>query len=291
MEDKIIYNGQLINRNEVIFTIENRGFRYGDGIFETIRIFDGKIPFLEAHLERLSKGLEILQLDLSSNYGMTFWLFEIKRLIRFYKQKLPQHPKNYRLRLTVFRNDGGLYTPSSLKVSYILELLPLDSAMFVWNEEGIEIDIFPDVRLSCDKLSNLKTANSLPYILAALYRKKHELGDCLLLNAYDRIAESTHSNVFFIEKDTLITPNLNEGCTAGTTRKSVIRIAQEMGLKVKTKKCKIELLNTASEIFTTNAIGGIQWVSRYKKKQYKNKKTKAIYNKLNALIEVSTIKI
>lgn len=291
MKQRIIYNGTLIKKETVRLSLENRGFRYGDGIFETIRVFDGKVPFLNQHIERLSLGIETLQLALPIVNNVGYWHFEIKRLIKFYQQNDSFQVKNYRLRLSVFRNDGGLYTPLTNKASYILELSPLTNPQFVWNKKGTTIDIFPDVRLSYDNLSNLKTSNGLPFVLAALYNKKNGLGDCLLLNVHNRIAESIHSNVFFIIKNTLITPMLKEGCIAGTTRKTVIEVAQKMGMTVKEKKCKVDLLQKASEVFMTNSIRGIQWVEHYNDIKYTCKKSKQIHKELNKLIQKSIITI
>lgn len=287
-KDRILYNGKLADPDEVKLTLENRGFRYGDGLFETMRMFDGKMPFLESHLERLNAGIEMLALELPNvDYGMDYWQYEIRRIVKYYRQKYPKKAKNYRMRLTVFRNDGGFYTPLTNEASYLLELEPLNSNQFEWDEKGLSIDVFTKVKLERGRLNNIKTANGLPYVLAALFKKKAGLDDALLLNTKGRIVESTHSNIFFVKGNTLITPALKEGCTAGTTRKAVLNIAEEMGMVVKKKKCDMKLLEEADEVFLTNAIRGIQWVRKFKKKRYESAKTKMIYLKMNALLEAS----
>ena len=291
-DDRIIFNGRLTTRKDVSLGLDNRGFRYGDGIFETMRMFDGKLPFLENHIERLEKGINFLGLKLpNARYGIDFWRFEIRRFVKYYRQKYPKQAKNYRLRLTIFRNDGGFYTPKTSKASYILELFPLESTKFGWNKKGVTIDIFDDVRLSNDKLSNLKTSNGLPYILAALYKEKQGLDDCLLLNNNGNIAESIHSNIFIIKDKQLFTPNLREGCTAGTTRQTILKIAKGMDLNVKKKACTIENLKSASEVFLTNAVRGIQWVGSFEDTKYDNAITKKIHKQLNKIVKQSTIEI
>jgi branched-subunit amino acid aminotransferase/4-amino-4-deoxychorismate lyase len=284
-KDRILYNGKLADPDEVKLTLENRGFRYGDGLFETMRMFDGKMPFLELHLERLNKGIKMLQLKLPiSNYGIDYWHYEIRRIVKYYRQKYPEKAKNYRMRLTIFRNDGGFYTPLTNEASYVLELEPLDSNHFV-------IDVFKKVKLERGRLNNIKTANGLPYVLAALFKKNKGLDDALLINTKGRIVESTHSNIFFIKENTLITPALKEGCTAGRTRKVVIAIAEELGMEVKTDKCKLSVLKNADEVFLTNSIRGIQWIQKFHEKRYTFEKTKAIHLKMNELVHHSSIEI
>ncbi|MFK7946072.1 MAG: aminotransferase class IV [Saprospiraceae bacterium] len=291
-KDRIIFNGQLAKKKDIALNLDNRGFRYGDGIFETIRMFDGKLPFLENHINRLQKGIDFLDLDLSiARHGIDFWRFEIRRIVKYYRQKYPKQAKNYRLRLAIFRNDGGFYTPKTSKASYILELSPLEKSKFEWNKKGVKIDIFNNIRLSNDKLSNLKTSNGLPYVLAALHKNKHDLDDCLLLNGNGNIAESIHSNIFIVKENKLITPDLNQGCTAGTTRQTILQIAKTMKMEVIEESCSVESLADASEIFLTNAIRGIQWVGSFRKKTYENIISKKIHKQLNKIVKQSTITI
>lgn len=291
-KDRIIFNGQLAEKKNIVLSLDNRGFRYGDGIFETMRMFDGKLPFLEKHIERLEKGIDFLGLKLPiARHGLDFWRFEIRRIVKYYRQKYPEQAKNYRLRLAVFRNDGGFYTPKTSEASYILELFPLDTATFQWNKKGVKIDIFDDVRLSNDKLSNLKTSNGLPYVLAALHKQRQGLDDCLLLNTNGHIAESIHSNIFMINGNKLLTPDLKQGCTAGTTRQTILKIAKAMDLKIKETVCTIDNLTSASEVFLTNAVRGVQWVNSFEDKKYDNSITKKIHRQLNKIVKQSTIEI
>lgn len=291
-KDRIIFNGRLSKKKDILLSLDNRGFRYGDGIFETMRMFDGKLPFLENHINRLQQGIDFLDLELPiTRHGIDFWRFEIRRIVKYYRQKYPKQTKNYRLRLAIFRNDGGFYTPKTSSASYILELFPLDKSKFEWNKKGVSIDVFEDIRLSNDKLSNLKTSNGLPYILAALYKNKRNLDDCLLLNTNENIAESIHSNIFIINKNKLITPDLNQGCTAGTTRQTILEIANKMDMKVVEGSCSIENIADASEIFLTNAIRGVQWVRSFRNKTYENTISKKIHKRLNKLVKQSTIEI
>jgi len=289
--DRIIFNGSLIKREEVKFSIDNRGFRYGDGIFETMRMFDGKLPFLEEHIHRLKAGMSLLQLELSEHFGVSFWRFEIRRIVKYYRQKYPNNEKNFRIRLAVFRNEGGFYTPTTNKANYIIELIPLERNKFVLNEKGLELGIFRDVFVNTDKLANLKTSNSLPYVLAGLFREEQGFDECLILNHKGNIAEGISANVFFINGNKLITPALSEGCTNGTLRKIILKIAEGIGFKIKEKPCDLSVLEAADEVFCTNTIQGIQWVEHYENCQFTNEKTKQILKKINKIIKTSEIVI
>ena len=283
----INYNGQIIKKKDFFIGVENRGFRYGDGIFETIRMFDGKIPFLEQHIKRLAKGIKFLQLELSNDISLDFWRYEIGRIVKFHQLKSPKPTNNYRIRLSMFRNDGGFYTPLTNKASYIIEVSPLECSEFEWNKKGKKIGIYNKVRLNNDKLSNLKTSNALPYVLAGIYNQQHGYDDCLLLNNEGNIAESIHSNIFLITRNKLITPDLSQGCTAGTMRNTIINIAKTIGLKVKEKPCSTKELSHASEVFLTNAIRGIQWVKSFEKHAYSNSKTKKLFHHLTEFVNKS----
>lgn len=283
----IIYNGQIVKTKDFSIGVENRGFRYGDGIFETIRMFDGKIPFLEQHINRLAKGMKFLKLELSNEVSIDFWRYEIRRIIKFHQLKSSKQTNDYRIRLSIFRNDGGFYTPLTNEASYVIEVSPLECSEFEWNKKGKKIGIYNKVRLNNDKLSNLKTSNALPYVLAGIYNQQHGYDDCLLLNNEGNIAESIHSNVFLFIKDKLITPDLRQGCTAGTMRNTIINIAKTMDLKVKEKPCSIKELSNASEVFLTNAIRGIQWVKSFEKHSYSNSKTKILFHHLTEFVKKS----
>ncbi len=284
--ESIIYNGQIVRKKDFSLGVDNRAFRYGDGLFETVRMFDGKLPFLEQHIHRLEKGLKFLQLELSkSSLGIDFWRYEIGRLAKYYHQKESSKYQNYRIRLSVFRNTGGFYSPQTNEASYVIEMSALDSSEFQWNKKGKKISIYDKVRLNNGKLSNLKTSNALPYVLAGLYNQQREFDDCLLLNNEGNIAESIHSNVFLLVNNRLITPDLKQGCTSGTMRKTIINVAKSMDIKVKEKACSIKDLKRASEVFLTNSINGIQWVKSYEGYSYDNSISKKLFKQLNEVIK------
>lgn len=250
----INFNGEIIGANTPIFTTQNRAFRYGDALFESIRMMDGRLPFLAYHYERLRRGMDVLGFDIPTHFSIIFFENEIKKLTR--------NNANFRIRLTVYRNDGGLYTPENNTPVFLIEANETTDNQFTANEEGLNIGIYTDFKLPLSPLANLKTSNSLPYILAAQFCKKNNWDDCLILNQVGRIAETFKANIFFIKNDVIYTPSLSEGCIDGVMRKVVIEILQEIKKEVIEVPISAEKLSEFDAIFITNATRGVQWISR-----------------------------
>lgn len=265
------HNGTVHNSDAVGLTSDNRAFRYGDALFETLRVFDGKIVFWKAHWERLLAGAQFMR-------------YEQLQSENFYKneiQKLCRMEGNWRVRLTIFRSGGGLYTPQSNKTEFLIESSALEQHQFQLNEAGLNIDICDTVALPSSVAFNWKTANSLFYILAGIYKQDQHLDDCLLLNDKGNIAEASSSNIFTLEGNELRTPPLRSGCKAGTFRSLLLQHAQALGLSIKEKKVKEKHLFEADEIWLTNAIQGLRWVGQFREQKYTNAMAKKMIELLN----------
>ncbi|MGH2566538.1 MAG: aminotransferase class IV, partial [Ginsengibacter sp.] len=118
----------------------------------------------------------------------------------------------------------------------------------------------------------------LPYVMAALYAKKNQLNDCIVLNSFGRACDSAIANVFIIKKDTIITPPLSEGCVAGVMRRWMLEKFDLKGFKVIEKNLSVNDILNASEFFLTNSVHHLRWVKHFREKNYANKITKEIYN-------------
>lgn len=264
------YNGEFYRNTEAIFQSNNRSFRYGDGIFETMRVEDGKIPLLSYHVERLQKSMILLQFDNAHRFDEDFVLKRIQELL--IKNGLLD--SECRVRLAVFRDGEGLYTPTTNAPAYLIEVNRLDKKINIHNQAGLIIDVFPDHRKSVNSLSALKSSNSLLYVLAGVHRKKHGLDDVVILNDEGFICETSSSNIFVIYENTIYTPALTEGCVDGVMRRSIIDFAGAAGIEIIEAQINPHILNEAEEIFITNAVHGIQCVLGYKKKRYFNRLSK-----------------
>ena len=246
----INFNGKIFPSDKAIFDSQNRSFLYGDALFETIRMSEGKMPFLGNHINRLLKGLYFFKYKVPKKYTTTFFQKEIIKIAS----------KNTRIRITVFRSKGGLYTPKNNRPQFLISTSPLNSPNFSLNKKGLKIGLFNQLKLPCNPASNLKTCNSLLYTLAGLNRQEQNLDEVILLNENDRISETSSSNIFLIKKNIITTPSLSEGCVAGTMRKTILEIASEKKYIIQETSTKISQLQKFEEIWLSNAISGIKWV-------------------------------
>lgn len=275
----ILYNGDYHNKESFGLSYQNRAFCYGDALFETMHANGTEIQFFEDHMTRLKYGMQVLKMEIPTVIESGFIEKEIIKLL--HKNKLYQ---GVRIRLSVFRNNGGKYTPSDNNISYLVETEYIENEYYQLNQKGLIIDIFRDIKKPVNQLSNLKTANSLLYIMAGLHAKEKKLDDCILLNEKGNLLEGISSNLFIIKKSTLSTPALKEGPVAGIMRKQILKIADRMGFDInhESEISEKQLLD-ADEVFLTNSISGIKWVVAYKEKRYFNSNAKNLVDQLNMI--------
>ncbi|MBW8685465.1 aminotransferase class IV [Chitinophaga rhizophila] len=259
----LCYNGKFIAASEPILTADNRSFRYGDGCFETMRVYQGGILLADLHFERLMASLNLLHFDVPQHFTKAYFARLVAELCA-----RNEHEQLTRVRLTVFRSDGGLYDPVNNLPNFILQSWDLNRQILELNASGLTLDIFPDVRKASDKYSFIKSNNCLPYVMAAMYAKQHRINEAVLLNPYGRVADTTIANLFIVQERQIITPPLSEGGVCGVMRKQLLRM--ELPFSVIEKPVTVADLETADEIFLTNAITGIRWVSTFRDISYSN---------------------
>jgi branched-chain amino acid aminotransferase len=262
----------MVSGNEPVLMASNRGYRYGDGLFETMKVVNGNIALNQFHFERLFSGLSLLKFEIPKLFTVEKLQQEIMHLSRKNECK-----KLARVRLSVFRGNGGLYDEDKT-LQYIIECWPLNEAVTKLNENGLVIDVYPDAEKSCDKFSNLKSANFLPYSMAAQYARENKLNDCLVLNNSGGIADSTIANLFIIKNEIILTPGLEEGCVSGVMRRYLIEKLQTSGYELREEALTVSNLKAADEIFLTNAINGIRWVKQFRDTMYTNHHAARIFN-------------
>lgn len=270
-EHFIIYNSQYYLSGQPVISISNRGFRFGDGLFETIRLYEGKILNADFHFERLFHGMELMQFDLPDYYSKEFFTDEIKKLLL--KNSISQ---NARIRIMVFRGDGNGYIFENNCPDFIIETFALTDKLQL-NENGLTVDIFPHSKKSCDRYSNLKTNNSLPSVMARLFAKNNHLDDAIIMNAMDRVCESSIANLFVVKGQRIYTPPLSEGCIAGTLRRWMLEKLSLNNFRVEQKKLTVEELLDADEIFLTNSIYLVKWIKFCQGRTFTNEKVKEIF--------------
>jgi branched-chain amino acid aminotransferase len=271
-EHFFMYNNETYPDDFAVISSGNRSLRYGDGLFETMKMARGNIINKEFHFERLFNGLSLLQFEIPKTFNALFLEKKIKEIAA-----KNQQDNTARMRLMLFRGNGGIFDPKNLLPNYIIEtsLLPDENQL---NVRGLVVDVFPDARKSYDIFSNIKSNNYLPYIMAGLYAKKNQLDDCIILNSYDRICDSAISNIFIINDNNIYTPPLTEGCVAGTMRRWMLEKFDLKKYRVVEKELSINDVYNANEFFLTNATSHLRWVIKFRDKNYDNKKIKEIYS-------------
>jgi branched-chain amino acid aminotransferase len=270
-------NGEFFRDQNPIFTIGNRSFAYGDGFFESIHAYGTEPKYLHLHFSRILKGMALLGMEMPPYLNRDFIEREIIRLLN--KNRVFG---SARVRLTFFRNQGGLYTPTDNSVSISMQSTPLLQDFYPYNSKGLAVDFFTQVRKPINILSPLKSCNSLLYVLAARYKQEQKLDDCILINDQNRVAEAISSNIFVVINNTIYTPSIDEGCISGVMRQVIIDLAPKHGYVVQSNEpIEAEMLIEADEVFLTNAISGIQWVVGLKQKRYFGIASKKLSSALN----------
>jgi branched-chain amino acid aminotransferase len=266
------YNGKIYASETAIIGAANRGLRYGDGLFETMKMKAGNLVLEDEHFARLWKGMQVLQFTIPKHFNPDKLTAEVLLIA-----KKNEHEKAARIRITVFRSDGGLYDAADNFPNYIIETWALPEGNGELNSNGLDMGIYADVKKSCDILSNLKHNNYLPYVMAALQAKKQKWNDAVVINNFGRICDTTIANIFFIKDEVVYTPALTEGCVAGVMRKFMIDQLAATGFTCIEKAITVDELLNADEVFLTNSIYNLRWVKSINDKNFGNPFTQKIY--------------
>jgi branched-chain amino acid aminotransferase len=273
--DFLFYNGKTVRSDKLLISPNNRSFRYGDGFFETIKWANGAILHEKLHLERLFHSLETLQFIPPTYFNASYIINAINSLI----QK-NQHHFLARVRITIFRGEGGIYDQQNHFPNLIIQTWDLNPSNNHLNENGMDIGIFKLAVKSADHYSSLKTNNYLSYVMGALWAKEQHLNDAILLNSDGNIADSTIANVFIVINGRIKTPALSEGPVAGIMRRFLINQLKMNNYEVEEGVVSVEEMQNANEIWLTNAIYGIRWVKQIGIITYTNKLASKIFDQI-----------
>ena len=270
-------NGTILEDSEAYLSVDNRGFAYGDAVFETIKV-NSKPLFWEAHYFRLMASMRILRMEIPMHFTPEFLESQIMDLVDTQSEKA----KSYRVKLTVFRATGGYYTPTSNAVKFTIALAPLDSDIYNSHTDSCEIELFKDYFIAPNLLSTLKTNNKAINVVGSIFAKENNYDNCLLLNTNKNIIEALNGNVFLVKDNVIKTPPLADGCLKGIIRDQLIDMISKSDNYdlIETSISPFEL-QKADEIFITNVIQGIKSVTKFRKKTYTTEVAKKIQNNLN----------
>ncbi len=272
----INFNGNIQDTSN--FAIENnRGFLFGDAIFETIKVNGTKILFLEEHYLRLMASMRICRMEIPMSFTMEFMEEEILKLIEIQNNKVSN-----RIRFSVFRNADGFYMPTSNDVQFIITCSELSSEKYVFSASNYEVELFKDFHVSKHLLSTLKTNNKMINVVASVFAKENGFDNCLLINEDKNVVEAINGNIFMKMGNQLITSPTSEGCLNGIMRKQIIAIVNKMeNIEMIEKSISPFDLQKADELFISNVISGIQPITKYRKKEFTLELAKEIVEELN----------
>ena len=280
----INFDGKLLSKEVDFLNHENRGLRYGDSLFETIRVVNGKLIFWEEHYLRLMASMRILRMEIPMNFTMEYLEDQIVKTIK--TNTLEE--QTVRVRLTVYRKNGGLYTPDTNTISFLIEVKALPTPFYTIEEAAYEVELFKDFYVNPDMLSTLKTNNKILNVVGSIYAKENKYQNCLLLNTNKSVVEALNGNLFLVKGNVIKTPPISDGCLNGIIRKKLLAILAKIEdyTLIEESISPFEL-QKADELFITNAVIGIQPITKYRKKDFGNKVSKNLLGKLNASARLS----
>lgn len=278
----INFNGSIVS-DDANLLIHNRSFLYGDAVFETVKIVNSKILFLEDHYFRLMSSMRIVRMEIPMNFTLEYLEEQILSLAKTKKIE-----NSSRARITVYRNDGGYYLPQNNTVSYLITVESLENALYSIVQNEYVVDLYTDFYVAKQLLSSIKTTNKLLNITASIYASENGLDNCLLLNDSKNVIEALQGNLFMLKGNTLVTPPVSEGCLNGVMRKQILSLARTIeNLEVIEEAISPFDLQKADELFITNVIKGIQPITKYRKKEFTIDFSKLLVQKLNDSINVA----
>lgn len=255
------YNGNLLAFDEVNITPNNRAFNYGDSVFETVKVLNGKVVFWEEHYFRLMASMRMIRMKIPIEFTLEFLESEILKTVDAQENK-----SNLRVRLSVFRKDGGFYAPKTNEVDFLIATSEIEYK----TKQSYRVDLYKDFYVNSGYLSTIKSNNKLINTLASIYAEENDLDNCILLNERKGVVEVTNANIFILKGDEIKTPPLTEGCLKGILREKVLEmIEKNPDFTMEESTITPFEIQKADEIFITNSIIGIQSVTHYRKKEFK----------------------
>ena len=278
----INFNGTIVTQDSNILT-QNRGFLYGDAVFETVKIVNSKVLYLEDHYFRLMASMRVVRMEIPMNFTMEYFEEQLLTLV----EKL-NISDSARARITVYRNDGGYYLPLDRTVSFLVHASAAESKLYSFEGKGYEVDLFKEFYVTKQLLSSIKTTNRILNVAASIFADENGLDNCLLLNDSKNVVEAIQGNLFMLVGNKLITPAVAEGCLNGVMRKQILKLAKSIAeIEVVEEVISPFELQKADELFITNVIKGIQPITKYRKKTFKTDLSQKLISKLNEIVSAT----
>lgn len=282
------FNGEIVSNSKAQLSIFNRGFAYGDALFETIRSNGLQLLFWEDHYFRLMASMRIMRMQIPMSFTLEYLEKQIIDTIK--SHGLPQS-QSVRVKLSVFRDSDGLYTPDSNEVGFFISIKKIKEPFYLLNDfqdNSFRIELYKDHYLPNDLLATLKTNNRALNVLAGIFAKDNNYENLLLLNTEKKVVEAINGNVFLVKGNTIKTPPLKDGGINGVFRKQLIElIGKQQDYTLEEGSISTFELQKADELFVTNVITGITSITNYRKKHYTNKVATHLLKLINVKLRLS----
>ncbi len=279
------FNGTMLSQSDSKLTTQNRGYKYGDALFETLKVVNGKIFFWEDHYFRLMASMRILRMDIPMDFTMEFLESEILKTV----ETNGLLNATARVRLNVDRGEGGTYLPSDVALVNFNIIAERHSNPFYTIDTNAKyiVDLYKDYFMAPGFLSGLKSNNKAIQVIGSIYAQENDLDNCLVLNTSKSVIEALNGNLFLVKGDTIKTPPLEDGCLKGVMRKQILELlAKDVNLFVEEASISPFELQKADELFVTNVIKGVVPITQYRKKTYGTDFAQKVVVKLNAKLRL-----
>ncbi|NNE33483.1 MAG: aminotransferase class IV [Winogradskyella sp.] len=284
----INFNGKLVDNADSKLSSENRGYKYGDALFETLKVVNGTIFFWEDHYFRLMASMRIMRMKIPMNFTMEFFQAEILKTI----EANDLSTTAARVRLSVDRGEGGKYLPSdTAKVNFNIVAQSIANPFYsIDPEANYTVDLYKDYFMAPGLLSGLKSNNKALQVMGSIYAEENDLNNCLVLNTNKNVIEALNGNLFLVKGDKVKTPPLEDGCLRGVMRKQILEVlAKDVNIYTEEASISPFELQKADALFITNVISGIIPIKKYRKKVYTHDLAQDLIKKLNAKLRLTTI--
>ncbi|OUR90911.1 aminotransferase class IV [Flavobacteriales bacterium 34_180_T64] len=277
-------NGELQDMATAKLSMENRGYKYGDALFETLKVVNGHILFFEDHYFRFMASMRILRMEIPMEFTMEFLQEEILKTIE--ANNLSNHTS--RVRITVDRGEGGRYAPISNTINYNIIVEKIENHFYSSQlENSNSVELYKDYFVAPGLLSTLKTTNRTINILGSIYAEENGFDNGLLLNTNKHVIEALNGNLFLVKNNCIKTPQIEDGCLKGIMRKQIIEIVSKLeDYDIEEASISPFELQKADELFITNVITGIQPITNFRKKTYSSTVSELLTEKLNIKIRL-----
>ena len=279
----INFNGLLSSREEFRLSLNNRAFKYGDALYEDIKIAGGIILFWESHYFRLMASMRLLRMKIPAYFDMGFLEKEILKTCSIQKDEA------HLIRLTICRKDSENLYAKEQNIDFYIETTCHVEAAYPAFKSLFEVDLYKDFYENASLLATINTSSNLIPILSKIFADENDLDECLILNSNKNVIGASIGNLFLVKGYSVLTPPAEDGCKKGILRNEIIKLIKKSALyQLEEISISPFELQNADELFLVHISYGIIPVSKHRKKEFNRQTADYILENLNLSIQEIT---